>query len=97
MWTNPTDTEKSSPKTAKGRAFWLNFQMAKWIPVWHGLRLTTELPSHSFSGEVPAAIKTFKEVVEEKLNLAHARWKEQNVDGTANNAAKEWANLRESK
>ena len=101
MWTNPTgllytETE-SSPKTAKGRAHWLNFQMAKWLPVWHGLKLTTELPSHSFSGEVLTAIKNLKEAVEEKLNLAHASWKEQNVDGAAKNAAKEWENLKEVK
>lgn len=101
MWTNPTillyaETE-SSPKTAKGRAHWLNFQIAKWLPVWHGLRITTELPSHSFSGEVMTAIKTFKEAVEEKLNLAHASLKEQHVDEPVKNAAKEWANLKEAK
>jgi hypothetical protein len=100
MWTNPagllyTETE-SSPKTAKARAHWLNFQMAKWLPVWHGLKLTTELSAHSISEAALTAIHTFKEAVEEKLNLAHASWKEQRVDGAAKNAAEEWANLKEA-
>ena len=101
MWTNPTgllytETE-SSPKTAKARTHWLNFQIAKWLPVWHGLRLTTDLSSHSISEEALTSIKFFKEAVEEKLNLAHASWKEQCVDEAAKNAAEEWANLKEAK
>lgn len=87
---------KSSPKTAKGWAHRLNFQMAKWLPVWHGIRLTTELPNHSIQEEALAAIKAFKQAVEEKLNLAYASWKKQNVDGVASHAAEEWANLKEA-
>jgi hypothetical protein len=101
MWTDSaellhTETE-SSPKTPQARAHWFNFQMAKWLPVWHGLRLTIERPGHSISEEVLTAMKTFKEAVEEKLNLAHASWKEQGIDGAAMNAAEEWTNLKEAK
>jgi len=100
MWTKPAEilyTEKeSSPKTIKEQAHWLNFQMAKWLPVWHGLRLIAELPNHSVSEEALTAIRTFKEAVEEKLNLAHATWKEQNVDGAAKSAVEEWESLKEA-